>query len=105
MDNNFYVYHLIDPLTNLPFYVGKGQGRRMYFHEYLARRGRKSNNNGHLYNKINKVLRDSTVIEYRKVLENVDEALCKRDALKLRHKMGLMHLNGIEKQLGGSSES
>lgn len=26
--NIFYVYHLIDPRTNLPFYVGKGKGDR-----------------------------------------------------------------------------
>ena len=28
----FYVYHLIDPRSNLPFYVGKGTGRRAWTH-------------------------------------------------------------------------
>lgn len=32
MKKQHYVYMLIDPRTNLPFYVGKGQGRRMYSH-------------------------------------------------------------------------
>lgn len=30
--NNSYVYMLIDPRNNLPFYVGKGVGNRCYFH-------------------------------------------------------------------------
>lgn len=31
-DTRFYVYELIDPRTNLPFYVGKGSGKRAYAH-------------------------------------------------------------------------
>lgn len=30
--NEFYVYALYDPRTNIPFYVGKGKGRRCYDH-------------------------------------------------------------------------
>ena len=33
----YYVYHLIDPRDNQPFYVGKGYKRRMYQHEGEAR--------------------------------------------------------------------
>lgn len=35
-ENIFYVYELIDPRNNKPFYVGKGSGRRVenYFKEY-----------------------------------------------------------------------
>ncbi len=33
MENNFYVYLLIDPRTNLPFYVGKGKGNRHKNHK------------------------------------------------------------------------
>ena len=29
---NYYVYIYYDPLTNLPFYIGKGKGSRMYCH-------------------------------------------------------------------------
>lgn len=31
--NNFYVYILKNPITEIPFYVGKGTGRRAYRHE------------------------------------------------------------------------
>lgn len=33
MSHLWYTYVLIDPRTGLPFYVGKGRGRRMYQHE------------------------------------------------------------------------
>ncbi len=29
---SFYVYHLIDPTTQLPFYIGKGKGQRAWSH-------------------------------------------------------------------------
>jgi hypothetical protein len=32
MSNHYYVYHLIDPRTNLPFYVGKGKDNRAWSH-------------------------------------------------------------------------
>jgi hypothetical protein len=32
----YYVYQLIDPRNNKPFYVGKGKGERMYAHEREA---------------------------------------------------------------------
>lgn len=34
MKNNFYVYALINPLDNEPFYIGKGTGSRAKRHEY-----------------------------------------------------------------------
>ena len=30
--NKYYVYALIDPINNLPFYIGKGSGNRAYQH-------------------------------------------------------------------------
>src|SRR5215469_11123053 len=39
----FYVYALCDPLTEKPFYIGKGQGSRAYHHVKDVRRGRVSN--------------------------------------------------------------
>ena len=40
MENKqYYVYELIDPRTNLPFYVGKGKGKRIDQHEKEAKKG------------------------------------------------------------------
>ena len=72
MESKYYVYHLIDPTTNIPFYVGMGIGRRLYHHEILARAGKKSNNNGHLFNKINKIICNGQKIKYQLVIENID---------------------------------
>lgn len=30
--NNYYIYKLIDPITNIPFYIGKGKDNRAYTH-------------------------------------------------------------------------
>jgi hypothetical protein len=35
----YYVYQLVDPRNNKPFYIGKGQGKRIHNHEAEARRG------------------------------------------------------------------
>lgn len=32
MKNKFYVYQYLDPINNLPFYIGKGTKNRMFFH-------------------------------------------------------------------------
>jgi hypothetical protein len=68
----FYVYILIDPSDNIPFYVGKGNGSRMYDHEKNILKGKKLKNL-HLYYKISKILDSKKPILYNKVLENVDE--------------------------------
>lgn len=39
---SYYVYLLIDPRTQEPFYVGKGKGNRMYDHEKEAKKGKYS---------------------------------------------------------------
>lgn len=43
MIRKFYVYRLIDPRTGKPFYIGKGTGKRIAFHEAAARRGKIDN--------------------------------------------------------------
>lgn len=40
----YYVYDLIDPRNNQPFYVGKGQGGRMYNHVTMVRNGKHDHN-------------------------------------------------------------
>jgi len=73
--NNFYVYHLIDSKTGLPFYVGKGYGNRMYKHAKYVKNGKIPNDNRYLFNKIRKILREGEVIDYKKILENVIEKI------------------------------
>lgn len=84
----FYVYKLIDPNTNIPFYVGKGSGDRMYQHELLRNRDYKStsHNNQLLKNKINKVLRESGRIRYQQYhVNNEHQAFTIEKALIGRH--------------------
>ena len=71
--NIFYVYHLIDPITNIPFYIGKGYGNRMYDHERSVMSGKHPNNNHHLFYKIKKILNECGRINYKKIIENIDE--------------------------------
>lgn len=82
--NIFYTYSLTDPETNNPFYVGKGHGERMYYHETLVRKG-KSFRNKHLYNKILKIISSGNCIIYNKIVENVSETeafLVEQNAIK-----------------------
>jgi hypothetical protein len=71
--NIFYVYHLIDPRNNLPFYVGKGKNERMFDHESAVKNGRVPQNNKFLFRKIKKILSLGLSIEYKKIYENLDE--------------------------------
>jgi hypothetical protein len=61
----WYTYHLIDPETNVVFYVGKGHGRRMYAHLTRALKWRETN---YLNQKVNKHL-------YYKLLQIHDKKL------------------------------
>lgn len=49
----YYVYELIDPRVNLPFYVGKGKDNRVYFH--LSEKSRAKSDNQRKFNKIQKI--------------------------------------------------
>lgn len=35
----YYVYELQDPVTRIPFYVGKGKDRRAYYHTMRNKKG------------------------------------------------------------------
>lgn len=71
--NIFYVYHLIDPRNNLPFYVGKGKNERMFDHESAVKNGKIPQNNKFLFRKIKKILSLGLNIQYKKIYENLDE--------------------------------
>ena len=52
----YYVYELIDPRVNLPFYVGKGKGNRAYFH--LSEQSRAKSDNFKKFDKIKKIRKE-----------------------------------------------
>lgn len=64
----YYVYELISPSDGKPFYVGKGSGRRMYVHEFRARRSQTElNENKKLRNKIKSILNDGKSVVYNQI--------------------------------------
>lgn len=52
----YYVYELIDPRVNLPFYVGKGKENRVYFH--LSEKSRAKTDNFKKFDKIKKIRKE-----------------------------------------------
>ena len=70
----YYVYELIDPRINLPFYVGKGKGNRVYFH--LSEQSRAKSDNFKKFDKIKKIRKEGyepqiKIVEY---FENENDA-------------------------------
>lgn len=70
----YYVYELIDPRVNLPFYVGKGKGNRVYFH--LSEKSRAKSDNRRKFNKIQKIRKEGYEPEIKIVqyFENENDA-------------------------------
>lgn len=66
-----YVYQLIDPRNDKPFYIGLGTGNRMYAHERLTKKNKISNNNKILFYKIKKILKLNLSIKYIKLESNL----------------------------------
>jgi len=71
--NNFYVYELVNPITNLPFYVGKGRDNRAWKQIQLRNNIKESKYNPHKYNTIKKLINDQQVIIIRIVLSTLNE--------------------------------
>lgn len=71
----FYVYALVDPRTNQPFYVGKGKGLRYHCHEREARIGSTSAK----ATRIREIWDAGRVIQYDMLAAGLDE----RSALRL----------------------
>lgn len=72
--NESYVYMLVDPRNNQPFYVGKGRGRRCYFHSWEAKH---TDRMTYKLAKIRKIQRLGMSIIVRKVEQNVSDAQAK----------------------------
>ena len=69
-----HVYTLTDPRNGMPFYVGKGVGRRCHFHAWEAKT---SNRSTHKLNKIRKIQSLGLNVIVRKVEENVSHEQAK----------------------------
>ena len=72
--DNAYVYMLIDPINNQPFYVGKGSNRRCYHHSWEAKNSVKHTRK---LNKIRKIQKMGLEIIIRKIEENVSHEQAK----------------------------
>ena len=71
---NSYVYALIDPRNNLPFYIGKGVNRRCYFHVWEAKN---TSNKSPKLNKIRKIQRLGLSVGIKKLDENITDEKAK----------------------------
>jgi len=71
--NRFYVYVLIDPITKVPFYVGKGYGDRDRSHIQETSRGVIPHGNKHLYYKIKKILSNGKHVIIERLEVNLQE--------------------------------
>jgi len=103
---NFYVYQLIDPRNNTVFYVGKGQGDRMYQHEEIAKKKvvdlKKLNRK--LYYKIIKILLEKENILYKKIFETDDEEKALLKEKEIIKRLDLKNLCNItEGGVGGDT--
>jgi hypothetical protein len=56
-EQKYYVYEYVDPTTNIPFYIGKGQGDRYVYHL----KNLSDNTNPYKTNKIKKLLKEGFV--------------------------------------------
>lgn len=66
----FYVYLLIDPKTDEPFYVGKGKGNRIYNHVQCALENDITNNK---YDEIRKILSNGNQVKHLIVRHGLTE--------------------------------
>jgi hypothetical protein len=67
----YYVYELIDPRVNLPFYIGKGKDKRVYFH--LSEKSRAKSDNFKKFDKIKKIRKEGYEPEVKIVQYFEDE--------------------------------
>ena len=72
--NNTYVYELVNSLTNLPFYVGKGRDGRAQRHVSLRKNPKLHKLNPHKVNTINQIIEQNRLVIVRIVGTFTSEA-------------------------------
>ena len=86
--NNTYVYVLINPITGLPFYVGKGRDNRATRHISLRKSSKQHRDNPHKNNTINQIIAAGEKI----IIEIVSSHILECDAFT--HEQELIALHG-----------
>lgn len=71
--NNFYVYELIDPRNNKPFYVGKGRDNRAWKHVLLRTNEKVKKANPHKHNVINQIIESGNSVIVKLVLSSDEQ--------------------------------
>ena len=89
---SYYVYELIDPRDGLPFYVGKGNGDRMYKHKKQAFQPKGSKINPYKSNKIRQIIESGNDLQYKKY--NCNNEL---DAFGLERKLIIRYGKRVDK--------
>jgi len=89
--NEFYVYELIDPRNDKPFYIGKGKDKRMYYHYNTVINNRKLNNK-YLENKLKQLISENLKPIYVKILESYEEKVCYELEIKRIKEIGKTNL-------------
>lgn len=75
----FYVYHYCDPESGIPFYVGKGEGRRAYSHLTACKRLKNCCFNTFFYKKLRKMFSMGIKPDIKIIHDYLEE----KEALKL----------------------
>lgn len=86
----FYVYELIDPRSDIVFYVGMGRGSRMYDHVTESKRSRHKWTNIIKCQRINSILRDGYDVKYNKCLIGVSRSRAVKKEQQLIDRYGLI---------------
>lgn len=103
--NNTYVYELINPITNLPFYVGKGRDDRAQRHISLRKNAKLYALNPHKVNTINQIIdfhNHMVIVRIVDTFENEDDAFTRERELITRYGRVVDHTGGLTNiQTGG----
>jgi hypothetical protein len=83
--NVYYVYALIDPRNDLPFYIGKGKNNRCYDH---FKQKEHNTDNKFKFRKIQSILSNDLEIKIEKLFENLDEDIAYQIEEELIEKYG-----------------